>query len=305
MNEYRSKLGPIPEEHFEGEPSPISEEEVVRRYGGRSNEQIVADTHGERPKEKGWDESKHPRDPAGSSTGGQFTSGGGGEASEKPAATEKPAAEAKPKKKTERADFSKSNILLDPDTQTDAKKLEKFLLRWNNSVDLVPEEFKKEFLGGLAATMRMYYNDRNDQLTISGQILDEDKKVIAEYSRDIDFDDNYAYSAYFKIKKGETGGGAGKKMLAGNVAMYQKLGLDKLKVTANIDVGGYAWARYGYLPTPDAWRSLGASLAGKIQNMQGGEKRASGGDPYTPESWGELSDDEQSRIQNAWMESTR
>src|SRR5262245_19308867 len=27
---------------------------------------------------RAWDESKHPRDPAGSSTGGQFTSGGGG-----------------------------------------------------------------------------------------------------------------------------------------------------------------------------------------------------------------------------------
>src|SRR5262249_13336801 len=76
-----------------------------------------------------FDESKHPREPAGSSEGGQFTSGdGGGETAEKPA-TEKPA-----KKKTEIADFTKSKVRLDDDTRTDQKKQEKFLQRWNDAV---------------------------------------------------------------------------------------------------------------------------------------------------------------------------
>jgi hypothetical protein len=247
---------------------------------------------------RAWDESQHPRDPAGSPTGGQFTGGGGGEAEAKPAG------EGKAKKKTERTDFAKNNIHLDSETVTDASKMEKFLTRWNNSVDVAPDEFKKEFLGGVNGSMRIAYDDHQDQMRITGQILDENEHAIADYTREIDFDDNYAYSAYFQFRRENTGGGIGKKMLAGNVAMYQKLGLDKVKVGANIDVGGYAWARYGYVPTPESWSQLSSQIISKISNMQGRETRERGGQTYTPGSWDDLSSDHQEDIERAWMRYT-
>jgi hypothetical protein len=38
--------------------------------------------------------------------------------------------------------------------------------------------------------------------------------------------------------------------------VYQKIGIERIELSANVDVGGYSWARYGFLPTPSAWYTL-------------------------------------------------
>jgi hypothetical protein len=91
-------------------------------------------------------------------------------------------------------------------------------------------------------------------------------------------------------------------MLAANVEMYQKMGLDKVEVHADIDVGGYAWAKYGYVPTRSSWNGLSNEIEGKLRGIS--NRPSGGGDTYTPESWEELSDDQQRDVQEAWMRST-
>jgi hypothetical protein len=71
-------------------------------------------------------------------------------------------------------------------------------------------------------------------------------------------------------------------------------------VHANIDVGGYAWAKYGYVPTVESWRTLSNDINDKINEMAG-----EGTSDYTPESWDELSSDQQDKVRDAWKDAAR
>ena len=248
-----------------------------------------------------------PRDDQGRWTDGGGGDGGGGSGSgsgtsEKPA--DKPSGGKGGKGKAAKvADFNKIGIRLDHDTTINPAKAEKFLQRWNERVQEAPEDFKREFLGGMPGTMNISYNDSADKLSVEGK-LQEDGKDIGEYQRSIDLKNNSAYSAYFVLKKSERGAGVGKTLLKSNVEMYQKLGLDKVTVSANIDVGGYAWAKYGYVPTADSWSSLSSTIRDKLTNDSDRANHAASGSGYTPESWDMIGDHDQSQIESAWMRST-
>jgi hypothetical protein len=232
---------------------------------------------------------------------GKWTSGGGGEGSEA-----KPAAGGKEKGKFKATDFNKAKVRLDPDTTTNPAKAEKFLEVWNDRVNEAPEKFRDHFLGGLDGTMRISYDDRYDKLVLNGDLQNDRGATIGTYTRNINLKDNTAYSAYFKLDRLVQHGNIGKKMLAANVAMYRKMGIDSVGVTANIDVGGYAWAKYGYVPTPAAWGSLSNQIRAKLQRSGGsGGKPAAGTNTTTPDSWDEISTDDQERIEQAWTEATR
>ncbi|UEM24372.1 hypothetical protein JL100_032635 (plasmid) [Skermanella mucosa] len=64
----------------------------------------------------------------------------------------------------------------------------------------------------------------------------------------------------FVINGEGQGGGIGKAVLKAQFDEYEKLGVSKVKVHANIDVGGYAWARFGFVPTQKSWDSLRKNL---------------------------------------------
>jgi hypothetical protein len=76
------------------------------------------------------------------------------------------------------------------------------------------------------------------------------------------------YHAYFKA--GTTGGGSGKHLFRTSMGVYKALGVTEVGVTANIDVGGYAWARFGYLPRD--WRGLRANLQARLENLRRGRR---------------------------------
>jgi hypothetical protein len=82
--------------------------------------------------------------------------------------------------------------------------------------------------------------------------------------------------------------------------MYQKLGLDKVQVHADIDVGGYAWAKYGYVPERGSWPNLRGDLDYEIDKLSSG-----GGSGDAAGSWDDLPSSNQSKIEGAWMRSTR
>jgi hypothetical protein len=95
-------------------------------------------------------------------------------------------------------------------------------------------------------------------------------------------------------------------MLAGNVEMYKQLGIEKVKVTANIDVGGYAWAKYGYIPTQDAWNSLRTKLESKLTGgSSSASSRPRSDNTIEADDWSMLSDDVQSDVRDRWMNDTR
>jgi hypothetical protein len=239
------------------------------------------------PKAKAWDESQHPRDPAGSPTGGQFTGSGG----DKPSSGKKGKAE-------KVSDFAKDGIILDQATRVDSEQGKKFLDLWNEHVDEAPAEFKKNFVGGLPGTMSVTFREATNVITVSGGLYDKEgpeATKIGEYTRDIDLDDHNATSSFFRLYHGKTGKDVGKKMLKANVEMYQKMGVTKVKLHANIDVGGYAWAKYGYVPDRTQWNALSGEIDDKIRSM------SSGGDGTGPaSSWEDLTPSQRQVIEIKW-----
>ena len=175
-----------------------------------------------------FDESKHPRVPAGSPAGGQFGSGGGGEQGELwPGKFPK----SRPKKKVDSvADFEKDKV------HVVTTKPEKFLEAWNDAIGIEPGEFHKQFTGGLKSTMEIshrYYEHADgdvmeNELQINGKILDENDRAIGTYTREIDLKNNVAESSYFALNSGAQGKGEGKQTARGQ----------------RRDVSG-AWARQG------------------------------------------------------------
>ena len=183
---------------------------------------------------------------------------------------------------------------------------EVFLKRWNEQIGLDPAEFKKAFLGGVPATMDIYIE--GSEFKVNGKLLDkpEDQggKRIGDYSRFIDVSKKSAYSSFFELNPSQTGGDVGKKVLGGNVEMYEALGIDTVKVTANIDVGGYAWAKYGYVPTASAWSSLSGEIERKLDRIESGT--ASGrGETIEAEEWDMVPSDQQEETQRRWARDSR
>ncbi|RKP44755.1 hypothetical protein [Pararobbsia silviterrae] len=74
------------------------------------------------------------------------------------------------------------------------------------------------------------------------------------------------YHAYFKA--GSTGGGSGKQLFRNSMGVYKALGVAEVSVYANIDVGGYAWAKFGYLPKN--WGNLRATLRNRLSSIANG-----------------------------------
>ena len=241
---------------------------------------------------KEWDEGKHPRVPAGSPDGGQFGAGGGGSES-----TAKPAG-GKGKGKAKKEDFDKAKITIEGGkAQQDA-----FIEKWNDKVGEDPADFKSKFMGGLDGQMKI--GGSAGKIDIDGEVHDEDGHSIGTFTRNINLDGKSAYSAYFKLNKSATKGDIGKKMLASNVETYKKLGIEKVTVTANIDVGGYAWAKYGYIPTASAWSSLRGELERKLGGGSSSSSRPRGDNTIEADDWSMLSSDVQDDVRDKWMRET-
>jgi hypothetical protein len=78
----------------------------------------------------------------------------------------------------------------------------------------------------------------------------------------------HVYHSYFEA--GDTGAESGKGLFRTSMGAYRALGVKTVTVSANIDVGGYAWARFGYKPkTQGIWDSLRSSAKYSLDIMKG------------------------------------
>ena len=62
---------------------------------------------------------------------------------------------------------------------------------------------------------------------------------------------HFAFLDYYKA--GQQGAGGAKAFFRAALGMYKKLGIDHVSLHANIDVGGYAWAKFGFKPNQATW----------------------------------------------------
>jgi len=88
--------------------------------------------------------------------------------------------------------------------------------------------------------------DEYNSVTVSGVILNKNGNKIGDFDRTINMDG--VSHDYFKIDRwDERGSGFGARYYSHLERSYYEAGITgEIKMLANIDVGGYAWARMGY-----------------------------------------------------------
>jgi GNAT superfamily N-acetyltransferase len=139
---------------------------------------------------------------------------------------------------------------------------------WNKYIGMDPEEFADSFFGARY----------KPQMTVSygaGQIyvdaLLQNPRTgehLASVSRFINGPKNRATASFFEVDSAQQGKGIGKQVTASNVKMYADLGITEVHARCNINVGGYAWAKYGYVPRDrEAWEELADKVQEKLENM--------------------------------------
>ena len=75
----------------------------------------------------------------------------------------------------------------------------------------------------------------------------------------------FVYHSYFEA--GNRGQGAGKALFRTSLGVYKSLGMTRIDVFANIDVGGYAWAKFGFLINESEWHGLRSNFKRRVSSM--------------------------------------
>ena len=96
-------------------------------------------------------------------------------------------------------------------------------------------------------------NARYRSIEVFGDIYDANGKNIGEFQRII-HSDGEVHNEYLKLDRIEQGSGFGAKLYENSELTYLEAGIENVTIYANIDVGGYAWARMGFDFVNDANR---------------------------------------------------
>lgn len=74
----------------------------------------------------------------------------------------------------------------------------------------------------------------------------------------------------FELDSSAQGHGIAKDLLANSMQLYDRAGIGRIHLTAGLDVGGYAWAKYGFLPKDSqATRGLFSRIKQKLDGLRG------------------------------------
>lgn len=253
---------------------------------------------------KEWDESKHPRVPGGSSEGGQFGSGGGGgEAEAGGKETSEPKTGGGGKVKVEKvSDFTKDDVGVYEEVRNDPERQQAFLDTWNRRIGKQPGEFKKEFLGNGAVNGNMTLNfvRHGGAIEVRTFLKDDRGSNVGQITSTIYPGQDRVHMDYYVLDRSLQGHGVMKQVMAQQMKLWQDIGIKKVDLLANIDVGGHAWARYGFTPVDRAWYSLSSDVERDINRMGSGDKS----EGYEASSWDEVSDANQRNIERAFNRQT-
>lgn len=91
----------------------------------------------------------------------------------------------------------------------------------------------------LSATTKMYDTESAVKSKYIYNAVDKEFKVI-----------------YVEMAEEDQGKGVLKKLLNDMSTLWEQLGVEKVTLSANIDMGAYAWGKYGWVPKQDSWDIL-------------------------------------------------
>lgn len=122
-------------------------------------------------------------------------------------------------------------------------------------LDVDLEQAKNIFDGfehnGIKARVRETYLlddfDGGSIISVEGTLRHEGR-VVGMFHRTLNTSRGTTYHALFELDEAHQGTGFGRAFVEHSMSEYKKMGFKTTSLYANIDVGGYAWARMGFKP---------------------------------------------------------
>jgi hypothetical protein len=138
------------------------------------------------------------------------------------------------------------------------------------NVDIDPDDFAKALVGPVPMKNPQIGSTPDGGMTFTAE-LGGPGAGYGRIRRYFDFKRGTVDHAFLVIPNNQRK--AGKAILAGQMALYQKLGMKQVEVHANIDVGSYAWAKYGFLPAQSSWDTLRTNLKARLDDIAAPHER--------------------------------
>lgn len=144
--------------------------------------------------------------------------------------------------------FEKDGCILNGSPEDMAKK-------WQTVMPKVhPHEFLRAFFGKDDLTnknlgqlqLQVIPKDKKVSFAATGDSLSVFGKKCKDYQRTFYMDAKEAYHTKLELDKSDQGGGLVKQLFKSIMPLYEKMGIEKIHLHANIDRGAYAWGKYGF-----------------------------------------------------------
>lgn len=128
------------------------------------------------------------------------------------------------------------------------------------------DEFAQKYFAGMS-NKDLEAGAFQGSLDFSGPLIDAQGRTIGAIDRTIDPETGTAFHNYLKLNSSLQGAGMAKELLSNQIDLYNKMGLKKVALTANIDVGSYAWPKYGFVPSESEWSDLAPRIAQRARDL--------------------------------------
>jgi len=110
------------------------------------------------------------------------------------------------------------------------------------------------------------------KITIIGSAIainsDGNSSAINAIHRSFNLEKGVANHEYFLMPEEHRGKDLGKQVIGSSVEYYRKIGIKKVNLNADLSVGGYAWAKYGFVPNQADWNNFRFNLAMQLDTMK-------------------------------------
>jgi hypothetical protein len=117
-------------------------------------------------------------------------------------------------------------------------------------------------------TQGLFLQESKAEMIISGTYKGEKFRMIRTFKTDTK-GKMYVIHEFLTIPKEMQGNGFTKELFQCLYKQYKNAGVEEIKVHANIDIGGYAWARYGFSVNKNKISEyLGGRIANKLSESQ-------------------------------------
>jgi hypothetical protein len=147
------------------------------------------------------------------------------------------------------------------------------------------QEFGRRYFAGLMERPQIYTTSGGGTLHMSGdlrvppsgwtlrrqdgsQVQIPGGTTLGNMTRTINARDRYAYNNYFELDDRFHRLSIAKTLLKAQVALYRRMGLDKVTVSAGLSGGGHSWARFGFIPDANGWQTLRGAILARLDRLE-------------------------------------